>query len=97
MAPKISDQPNDRNVEVDRSASFRCTAHGFGITITWNRKEHNMPTTTTVTEMKSWNGVTSILNIAKVIGYYKGEYYCIAKNDGGRVMSQAAKLNVTGT
>ena len=97
IVPIVSEQPNDRHVKVHRSASFRCTAHGFGVTITWSRKEHNMPKTATVTEMKLWNGVTSILNIAKVIGYYKGEYYCIAKNDGGTVMSQAAKLNVKGT
>ena len=96
ILPLISEQPNSTDVEVYWSASFKCIAHGYGISITWKRVEHNMPITATVTERKSWDGTTSILSIAKVIGYYEGEYYCIAKNEGGTVMSQAAKLNVKG-
>ena len=94
--PTISVHPNDEDVEVYGSASFECTAQGFGINITWKRIKYNMPVTAKVTEMRFWNRVESILNIAKVVGYYKGEYYCVAENEGGIVISQAAKLIVKG-
>ena len=96
MLPKILVQPNDENVGVYGSAFFKCTAQGFGISITWKRIKYNMPVTAKVSEMRLWNRTESILIIAKVVGYYKGEYYCVAENEGGIVISQAAKLIVKG-
>ena len=97
VLPTISAQPNDGDVEVYGSASFECTAQGYGITITWKRMKYNMPVTAKITEMRLWDRVESTLNIAKVVGYYSGEYYCVAGNKGGVVFSEAAKLIVKGT
>ena len=97
VLPTISVQPNDGDVEVYGSATFECTAQGFGIAITWKRMKYNMPVTAKITEMKLQDGVKSTLNIAKVVGYYNGKYYCVAENEGGVVISQTAKLIVKGT
>ena len=59
--------------------------------------KYNMPVTAKVTEMRFKDKVESTLNIAKVVGYYKGEYYCVAENESGITISQAAKLIVKGT
>lgn len=96
--PIISEQPNDTKANVYESVSFKCTAHGFGvITIVWKRQKHNMPITAVVTEEKLLNGVSSILKITKSIGYYNGQYYCVAENNGGKNFSQTANLHIQGT
>jgi len=55
-----------------------------------------MPITAVVTEAKSLNDVSSILKITGVVGYYSGQYYCIAENKAGKVISQTANLRVQG-
>ena len=55
-----------------------------------------MPITAEVTKERSLNSISSILKITKVIGYYSGQYYCIAENEGGKVASQSASLYVKG-
>ena len=55
-----------------------------------------MPVTAEVFEIKSLNGISSILNITKTVGYYSGQYYCVAENKFGKVISQAANLHVQG-
>ena len=55
-----------------------------------------MPVTAEVTEEKSLNEVSSILTITKVVGYYVGQYYCIAESEVGAVVSQTANLYVQG-
>ena len=55
-----------------------------------------MPVTAEVTEIKSLNGISSILKITKTVGYYSGLYYCIAENKVGNVTSQTANLHVQG-
>ena len=76
---------------------FKCTAHGFGtINIFWKRVKYNMPVIAEVFERKSLNGISSILNITKTVGYYSGQYYCVAENKVGKVISQTANLHVQG-
>ena len=95
--PTISEQPNDVNSTVDDSALFKCTAYGFRVTsVVWRRVKYNMPITAEVIEERSLNGISSILKITKVIGYYSGQYYCVAENKGGKVVSQSANLYVKG-
>ena len=55
-----------------------------------------MPVTAEVTEEKSLNKITSILKITKTAGYYGGQYYCVAENQDGRVVSQIANLYIQG-
>ena len=103
--PKISEHPNDLHITVHDSVLikctahvlFKCTAHGFGtINIFWKRVKYNMPVTAEVIERKTLNGISSILNITKTVGYYSGQYYCVAENKAGKVMSQTANLHVQG-
>ena len=85
------------NISVYESVSFKCTANGFGvIKIVWKRVKHNMPVTAKVTEEKSLNNITSILKITKTAGYYSGQYYCVAENEAGEVISRIADLYVQG-
>ena len=94
--PTISEQPNDANVNFCETASFKCTAHGFGVKIVWKRLKHNMPITAEVTEVKLLNGISSILKIFRTFGYYCGQYYCVAENKVGKVASQTANLHIQG-
>ena len=55
-----------------------------------------MPVTENVTEEKSLNGISSFLKITKTVGYYSGQYYCVAENKVGKVISQTANLHVQG-
>ena len=86
------------SIKVYRSVLFKCSASGFGVLkIVWKRIEHNMPLTAKVTEKKLLNKITSILKITKTAGYYSGQYYCVAENEVGEVVSQTAQLHVQGT
>ena len=85
------------SINIHGSVSFKCSASGFGeLKIVWKRIEHNMPITAEVTEEKSLNKITSILKITKAIGYYSGQYYCVAENQVGEVSSGVANLYVQG-
>ena len=96
--PTIIEQPNDMTINVYESVSFQCTAHGFGVLkVVWKRVKHNIPVTIEVTEEKSLNKITSILKITKTAGYYSGQYYCVAENQVGEVVSQIANLYIQGS
>ena len=83
------------NVTVCNSASFVCTAHGYGsIKIVWKRVNYTLPITADVTEEESTNQFTSTLRISEIVGYYSGQYYCIAENKAGKVVSQVVNLHV---
>ena len=85
------------NINVYESVSFKCIAHGYGdIKIMWRRNKYNVPATAEVTEEKSLNKISSILKVTKTVGYYSGQYYCIAENEAGKVFSQTANLHVQG-
>ena len=62
----------------------------------WRRKKYTIPVTAKITEEKSLNKISSILKITKSVGYYSGQYYCIAENEVGKVVSQTATLHVQG-
>ena len=95
--PTISEQPNDMNITVYESVSFKCIAHGYGdIKIMWRRNKYNVPATAEVTEEKSLNAISSDLKVTKTVGYYSGQYYCIAENEAGKVFSPTANLHVQG-
>ena len=57
-----------------------------------------LPQTSVITTSTSpdKNEITSRLQISKVIGYYSGRYYCVAKNSAGNVSSNSANLYVEG-
>ena len=94
-SPTIKKQPVDVNVTVYNSASFVCTACGYrSIKIVWKRVNYTLPITADVTEEKSLNQFTSTLRISEIVGYYSGQYYCIAENKGGKAISQVANLYV---
>ena len=96
--PTILEQPNNMTINVYESVSFKCTAHGFGvIQVVWKKVKHKMPLTAEVTEEKSLNKVTSILKITKTAGYYNGQYYCVAENQVGKVISWIANLYIQGS
>ena len=85
------------NISVYESVSFKCTAQGFGkLKLVWKKVKHNMPVRAKVTEEKSLNKITSILKITKTVGYYSGQYYCVAENGVGKVVSRIAKLSIQG-
>ena len=94
--PKITKQPNDVNVTTAcNSASFMCTAYGFGlINIVWERINYTLPITFDVTEQKNLNTLSSTLTISEIVGYYSGQYYCVVKNRAGIITSQIANLHV---
>ena len=97
FSPQVSEQPEDVNITIFKSASFKCTAHGFGIIkIVWKRINYTLPITADVTEERSVNSISSILKITGVVGYYSGQYYCVAENEAGKVTSQTANLHVQG-
>ena len=84
-------------INVLNSVSFKCTAQGFGeLKLAWKRVKHNMSITAEVTEEKSLNKITSILKITKTAGYYSGQYYCVAENGVGKVVSRIANLYIQG-
>ena len=77
------------------SASFVCTARGYGlIKIVWKRVTYTLPVTADVTEEKSLNEISSILIISEIVGYYSGQYYCIIENEAGKVTSKIVNLCV---
>ena len=95
--PKITKQPDDVNVTVCNSASFVCTARGYGsIKIVWKRVYYTLPITADVTEEEFLNQLTSTLRISEIVDYYSGQYYCIAENEAGKVTSQVVNLHVKG-
>ena len=95
--PTISEHPNDMNTSVLNSVSFKCTAHGFRVLkIVWKRVKHNMPVTAEVTKRESLNKITSTLKFTKTAGYYAGQYYCVAENQAGEVVSRIANLYIQG-
>ena len=55
-----------------------------------------MPVTAEVSEEKSLNRILSILKITNAVEYYSGQYYCVAENKVGKVISQTANLHVQG-
>ena len=47
-----------------------------------------MPLTAEMIERRSLNRITSILKITNTVGYYSGQYYCVAENQVGGFISR---------
>ena len=98
LTPTILEQPSSMNISVYKSVSFKCSVQGFGVLkIVWKRVKYHMPVTAEVAEKRSLNKVTSILKITQTTGYYSGQYYCVAENQFGEVVSQVANLYIQGS
>ena len=96
-SPIIIQQPDDVNatVHVCNFALFTCAARGFGvIKVTWKRVNYTLPITADITVEKSLNEVSSTLKITKIVGYYSGQYYCVAENEAGKITSQIASFHI---
>ena len=92
--PSITTHPSNHST-ICSSASFTCIANGFGtIKISWKRANYDLPISADVTQKKSLNELSSKLNFTKIVGYYNGQYYCVAENEAGMVTSKAANLHV---
>ena len=84
------------NVTVYNSASFVCTARGYRLVkITWKRVNYTLPITAEVTQEESLNQITNTLKIFEIVGYYSGQYYCVAANRDVEIASQIVNLHVT--
>ena len=95
--PTITNQPNNKSINLYETVSFKCAARGFGVLkIAWKRVKHDMPATAKVIERKLLNKITSALKFTKTAGYYGGQYYCVAENEVGEVISRTANLHIQG-
>ena len=95
--PIIVKQPRSNVAEICNVAIFECIGRSYGsVSITWRRRNYDLPVTATVSTTKSLNEIKSILRIEKSIGYYKGYYYCVIENIVGTVSSTFAYFNIRG-
>ena len=95
--PVITKQPSSVVVEVNKVATFECSAKSYGTaSIIWKRLKFGLPVTANVTVTKSLNNITSVLTIENTIGYYEGYYYCVIENSVGQVNSTFAYCNIKG-
>ena len=96
--PKFLKHPSRANVQFFSSVTFKCTVETFGYaTVVWRKVGSILPITAIVKNTSSLNGVTSVLTITGVAGYYGGLYYCISMNQAGSTPSNHAELIVQGT
>ena len=76
---------------------FECKVQGYGyINVEWRKLGSALPNTAIVNNTISTNGVSSILKITNVVGYYGGLYCCVAINTAGQTTSVYANLSVQG-
>jgi len=95
--PLIIRQPANSKVTIFGQVIFQCTVQAVGETaVIWKKDQSPLPVTATVNNIRSLNEVTSVLKITGVNGFYRGLYYCIAKNKAGQTTSRYAKLSVKG-
>jgi len=98
MLPEVTIQPESFvEVEACGETVLKCTASSFeNVTIAWKRLYKEIPETAEFSTSKTLNQRDSIMKITKVAWYYKGDYYCVAKNNIGEVNSSLVHINVTG-
>ena len=81
------------------TATFSCNILSSDkVTVVWRKLRSQLPTTATIMLMESGvpNQVISILKISRIIGYFDGEYYCVAFNKFGSATSKYASLKING-
>ena len=95
--PVIIKQPINEVVGVYSSVTFECNVQGYGyVNVEWRKLESALPKTAIVNNTVSTNGVSSILEITNVVGYYSGMYCCGAINLAGQTISVYGNLSVQG-
>ena len=95
--PVIIKQPTDEVAEVYSSITLECKVQGYGyINVEWRKLGAPLPNTAVVSNNTLTNGVSSILKIRKIVGYYDGLYCCVVNNIAGQVISMYARLLVQG-
>ena len=96
--PVFIQHPISRTVEAFSSVMFECKVQGYGyINIEWRKFGFDLPRTANINNINSTNEVISVLNITSTVGYYSGQYYCIATNSAGQTaVSLYANLSVQG-
>ena len=95
--PVIVKQPTDEGAEVYSSITLECMVQGYGhIDVEWRKLGASLPNTAVVRNKKFTNGVSSILKIRKIVGFYGGMYCCVASNIAGQTTAKYAKLSVNG-
>ena len=95
--PVIRKHPTPEKATVYSSITFKCKVEGHGaINVEWRKLGSALPVTATVSNANLTNGVSSILKITKLVGFYAGMYYCVASNQAGQTTSKYAKLSVEG-
>ena len=95
--PVIIKHPTDEVTEVYSSIALECNIQGYGyINVEWRKLGAHLPNTAFVRNKKLTNGVSSILKIKEIIGFYDGMYCCVASNIAGQTTAKYAKLSVNG-
>jgi len=95
--PIIISHPGNVTTPVHTTATFTCKVKSStNVKITWRKHGYSFPPAARIKVKKLRNEVISTLRITRVIGYYSGEYYCIARNKFGSVTSKSARLNIEG-
>ena len=95
--PVMIKHPKPEMATVCSSITFTCKVEGYGhINVEWRKLGSALPITATVSNTNFTNGVSSILKITNMVGYYTGMYYCVASNQAGQTTSKYAKLSVKG-
>ena len=96
--PELIEHPRSTLADIYASVSFKCKARPYGdIQIYWKKDgSSRLPASSTATTTRSHDEITSMLEINNIIDYYKGNYYCVVKNEIGKVTSHGAKLSVKG-
>jgi len=96
--PMVKGQPTNVTINILDSAAFYCSFQSFGnVKVTWRKEGNLLPATASERISKTKNAVTSKLRITRAVGYYSGNYYCVAENIAGKMVSNATYLNVKGT
>jgi len=84
-------------INILESAALYCSFRSFGnVNVKWRKEGNLLPATASERISKTKNVVTSELQISRAVGYYSGNYYCVADNIAGRVVSSTTYLHVEG-
>ena len=95
--PVIIRQPSAVTINTFESAVFYCSFQSFGnVEVAWRKERNLLPATASERISKTKNVVTNKLQISRAVGYYSGNYYCVAENEAGTVVSPATYLHVEG-
>ena len=85
----FSTHPSSQSVNLTQTATFTCSAIGYNISYEWTIEPGSFPDKVT--------GInTNTLVIPDVRSSDDNTYTCVASNEGGSILSNGARLTVTG-